>query len=168
MAKKPDDVVAQIKMLMPQLDAQGRALVRQWIDVMSQFDPVVTIKRGKIDHSADDEGIILASFQRVMAARGLELSSPYHVRRLRGYGAFKKKVPSLMNFARDAAPTSRIVQHAILDLGWGLVARYMDRMLITVTPQSVLNHAHMMAPCINQAFPGYIRNGLLKFVVSPE
>lgn len=163
----PDKAISIVKALLPKLDAAGRAEVKQLLQALSQFDPVITIKRGKVDHAADDEGIVLASFHRVMIANGLDHSTPFVMKRLSGYKAFKDKVPGLIKFARNAAP-NRVVQLAVLDLGWGLVHRYMTSMQIAVTPQAVMNHAHMMVPCVEQAFPGYIRNGLLKFVVTTE
>jgi hypothetical protein len=159
------DPLATIKELLPKLDANGRAQVKAWLQPLSQFDPVVTIKRGKVDHSADDEGLILASLHRVMLANGLEHSSPNIMKRANGYHAFKAKVPGLARFARNASPSSRTVQQAIIDLGWSLILRYLRSVGVITTPNAVMNHAHMMVPCIEQAFPGYMRNGMLERVI---
>lgn len=160
--------LTKIEELLPKLDATERALLKAKLGALSQFDPVVTFKRGKVDHSADDAGWVLQSFERVCNAHGLEHASPYYVKRLRGYNAFTKKVPPIVKLVRDADPRSKIVQSAMLDLGWSLLHHYLTKMGIVVTPQSMINHAHMIIPCISRAFPGYIENGLLKFVIRPE
>jgi hypothetical protein len=161
-------ILDEIEQRLPKLNAADRALLALKLKAVSQFDPVISIKRGKVDHTADDEGWVLQSFERVCRAYNLEHGTPYYVRRYRGHNAFKKKVPLIVKIVRDADPRSRIVQAGLLDLGWSLLYRYMQKMDIIVTAQAMINHAHLIAPCINKAFPGYIENGLLKFVIRPE
>jgi hypothetical protein len=161
-------ILDEIEQLLPKLNADDRAVLALKLKAVSQFDPVVSIKRGKVDHSADDEGWVLQSFERVCRAHSIEHATPFYVKRYRGYNAFKKKVPFLAKLVRDADPRSRVVQAALLDLGWSLLYRHLQLMGIIVTAQAMINHAHLVAPCISKAVPGYIENGLLKFVIRPE
>lgn len=114
-----------------------------------------------------DADLVLEVISSTMQGMGLELTPPSQLKLTLGYNAFAGKVPALMGFIRQAAPT-RLQQRVLLSLGIRLLYDNIVEAGYPVSSRHIMAQIHRIPSIFDQNFPGYSRAGLLSMLISRE
>lgn len=113
-----------------------------------------------------DDMWVLGAIADCMRDRGIDATSVSLLRKQRAYGAFRDKVPAIVQFLKPAG--ERIKQRALLTIGIELLYADMAKIGLAVTSRTMMAHAHRIPGCINRAFPGYASQGFLEKIIRGE
>jgi hypothetical protein len=152
-----------VKTLLPRLSPSQLAEVRRHIDGLAQFVKIPQSDEPEAE-VIDDEPFVLEVIAKTLTDMGVECSSRHSLWRGDGSKEFKAKCPELMRWLRRVVRT-RTEQRAVLKMGVTLLYENMVKAGFPASARTVRNHIHRVPSVINQAFPGYAKNGMLALIV---
>lgn len=154
---------------LPSLNANERAQLRQRLSVLdsltgeqTHYAPVGT--RGTSDNLVDR---VLRIIVNVCSDKGLAFEYETRLRKAADFKTFSVKVKELEPFLTGISKRS-IDQDAIVRIGVELILDHLLYLRVGVTARTLMRHIHKLPTEINKAFPGYVRSGILLWLVKPR
>lgn len=112
-----------------------------------------------------DESWVLGCICDHCRDNGRDLTPVSMLRNAQGIGTFREYLPQLMRYLETGAGKARQRKHILLLTGLDLLAANLERMRIPITSRLLLRNVSRIPAVIDQAFPGYYRNGRLPWVI---
>ena len=124
-----------------------------------------TASAAKASTPADaDTDLILEVISDFLREQGIEYAGVQKLKGMANFRAFAEKVPESMKYFRSAS-RNRTKQRALIRMGCRLLFQDMNRMSISPSVRTLMNHWHRVPAVINRSFPGYAHSGLLGLLV---
>jgi hypothetical protein len=156
--------VEQIKQEIRQLSNDEMIEIRTMIDSLLAMSGIQTKQPNK-QAKNHEERLVLETICGLMQSKGLAsltvpilLRSPY-------MKPFREKLPLLLAFLARAHP-EHLGQKRVLEIGVECLYDNLKAMNVAVSEITLLRHIHRLPAVIDQQFPGYAQNGLLRLVVN--
>lgn len=112
----------------------------------------------------NDDHHLLVMVSEYMRRRGVDFMSPNVLMQDSGFGAFKRKVPSVMEFMHKLGGKheQNMAITMALDLLYHDLTMNLNR---AATSKLMMAHIHRLPAMLNRAFPGYAQSGMLKLIM---
>jgi hypothetical protein len=145
------------------VEIKARIGIRQQMGgATASADNASGIEIGKLETDID---LVLSEIASHMLDEGLEFASVPQLKRMNNFRSFADKVPPTMVYFRKAT-RNRVKLRALIRMSIKLLYKDMQRMQISASTRTMLNHWHRIPSVINRSFPGYAKAGLLGLLVN--
>ena len=153
---KSRDALAQVLELLPQLTDHGLQTVKQHIGALSQFVPKAT-----------HDDWLLDGIMHETANRGLSETIPryFKIKNDSSYAGYAQKAERIRATFETVLPgMSELELQALGRLAARVLAKHVSAYR-GLSFGTLLASVHHIPEAIDAAFPGYLANGMMKFVI---
>lgn len=156
--------LAEVLRRLPKLSPDELEQVRQRLSILRGMDAALTTFGGT-SPSKDDAGAerVLSAIARILQQAGLEHVNTTMLRASPAFPAFRKKLPTLMEYLSKVSPNA-IEQSAVLLVGVDLLRRYLIKQKLPVGSRVLMQHIHRVPAVLDLQFPGYAAAGMLGWI----
>lgn len=152
--------------LLPGLTGEELSKVAGAVSLLRKGTPgaasVAVADTGNVDHY-----LLLELVSRTMSNLGADHSKPAVLERTKGFDAFCRKVPGVMQYVRAQCKT-RVQQEGLLRIGIGLLRDNLEQMGWPTSSATIMAHIHRLPSVLNREFPGYASAKMLHLVVRQD
>lgn len=136
--------------------------LKAFIDMRLSMAGAVTAVRPLADE-------ILDQIIEVCRAEGIEAATQSRLRNHPAYKTYAEKCEEYVKpFLDHVQYGNRVRKHALIRCAIRLLIKNLKKMNVPVSALMTMNHIHRMQSVVDDAFPGYAKNGLLYMVVRVE